>query len=110
VKAIVDGSDAGVLTDAERAMMRFARKVARDATAVTAGDAEALKAHGISDAEIFDIAAAAAARAFFAQLCEGLGATPDIAYRDIAAPLRKSLTVGRPIDFAAPERVEAAVA
>jgi uncharacterized peroxidase-related enzyme len=105
VRAIVDRREDSPLTDAEKAMMRYAGKVARDAAAVTAGDAEALKAHGFTDGEIFDIAAAAAARAFFAQLCEGLGAYPDAAYREIDAPLRRSLTVGRPLDLAAPEQL-----
>lgn len=105
VRNIVDESDGGPLTEAEKVMMKFARKLARDASTVTAGDTEALKEHGFSDAEIFDIAAAASARMFFAQLCEGLGATPDIAYRGLDEPLRKALTVGRLIDYAEPEQL-----
>ena len=105
IRAIVDESEAGPLTVAEKAMMRFARKIARDATAVTAEDVEALKAHGFSDAEIFDIAAAATARTFFAQLCEGLGAFADRPYGDTEPVLREVLTVGRSIDGAEPERL-----
>lgn len=105
VREIVNESADGPLTDAERAMMSFASKIAREATRVTAGDVELLKEHGFSDAEIFDIAAAATARTFFAQLCEGLGATPDLTFLDLDEPLRESLTVGRPIDYAEPERI-----
>jgi uncharacterized peroxidase-related enzyme len=107
IREIVAGSDGGPLTPAERAMMRFARKVARDATAVTAGDVAELKEHGFSDPEIFDIAAAASARTFFAQLCEGLGAEADEAFRAIDGPLRAALTVGRPIGAEPPERLTA---
>lgn len=105
VRAIIEGSSDGPLTQAEKAMMEYARKVARNATSVTADDVETLKSHGFSDAEIFDITATATARTFFAQLCEGLGATPDAAFRDMAEPLRNALTVGRPIDAAAAERL-----
>lgn len=105
VLEIVNGSDAGPLTDAEKVMMSFARKVARDAARVTVGEVELLKEHGFSDAEIFDISAAATARTFFAQLCEGLGAVADTSYQELDAPLRKALTVGRPMDFVAPERL-----
>lgn len=110
IRAIVEESDDVPLTAAEKAMMRFARKIARNATDVTAADVDALKAHGYDDREIFDIAAAATARTFFAQLCEGLGAIPDVAFRDIDATLRDTLTVGRPIDTAATESVGAAEA
>jgi uncharacterized peroxidase-related enzyme len=105
VQSIVNGSDFGPLTEAERVMMRFAGKVAREASRVTAGDVELLKEHGFTDTEIFDIVAAATARTFFAQLCEGLGATADATFRELDEPLRNTLTVGRPIDYIEPERM-----
>ena len=77
-------------------MMNLARKVARDASSVTAADVEAIKAHGITDAEIFDIVAAAAGRAFFSKLVEGLGADADSAFFEIQKSLRESLTVADP--------------
>jgi len=98
--AIVTGAERSPLSEAEKAMMTFARKIARNASTVEESDVQALKAHGLSDAEIFDIAAAASARTFFAQLCEGLGCAPDPEYADIDASLREALTVGRPIDHA----------
>lgn len=105
IREIVGQADGAPLTEAERVMMKFARKVAIDAARVTAGDAELLKSHGFTDAEIFDIAATATARTFFAQLCEGLGAAADAPYLDVEARLRKVLTVGRPIDYVEPERL-----
>ena len=87
-------------------MVELARKVARNASSVTAADVGALKEHGLSDAEIFDVVAAAAGRAFFAKLIEGLGAEADATFfDDIEEPLRESLTVGRPIDRLEPERM-----
>lgn len=105
IRAIIDDSEEGPLTAGEREMIRFARKIARDAAGVTTVDIERLKGHGFGDAEIFDIAAAAAARSFFAQLCEGLGAIADASHLEMEERLRDLLTVGRGIDDAEPERL-----
>jgi uncharacterized peroxidase-related enzyme len=101
VLAIVNDTDDNPLIEAERAMVRFARKIARQAANVTAADVAELKEHGFDDAEIFDIAAVATARTFFAQLCEGLGVVSDDAYSSIDPQLRAALAVGRPIEFTA---------
>jgi uncharacterized peroxidase-related enzyme len=85
------------LTPAEAAMMAFAEQVARDAAAITRSDVDGLRGHGFSDAEIFDIAATAAARCFFAKTLDALGAEPDEIYLEMEEKLRQSLTVGRPI-------------
>jgi uncharacterized peroxidase-related enzyme len=105
VMAMARGEVPASLTAAEAAMMDFARKVARDATTITAGEVERLKAHGFTDAEVFDIAATAAARAFFTKVLESLGVEADAAFRRIDPDFRKAMTVGRPIDFQEPERV-----
>jgi hypothetical protein len=86
-------------------MMRFARKVATRASETTADDVARLKRFGFDDAEIFDIAATATARTFFAQLCEGLGAIGDHMHETMDADLRRALTVGRPLECAEPERL-----
>lgn len=86
------------LPAAEQAMLRFARQVARDARAVTAADVETLKSLGFSDADVFDIAAVAAARAFFTKLLDALGVLPDASLAGLPAPLRQTLGAGRPID------------
>lgn len=104
--AAIAGSaaDAG-LEPAETAMMAFAERVAKDASSITASDVESLRAHGFTDAEIFDIAAAAAARCFFSKLLDALGAEPDSAYLELEDDLRRRLTVGRPVSAAPVERV-----
>lgn len=85
------------LTPAEKAMMTFAEKVARDATAIAQDDIDGLRKHGFSDAEIFDITTAATARCFFAKTLDALGAEPDEIYLGLEEELRQTLTVGRPI-------------
>lgn len=107
VRAIANDESSAPLSEAEAAMMDFAARVARDAAGVTAADVDALKAHGFSDAEVFDIAVTAAARAFFSKVVEGLGAQPDAEFHALDEPLKTALTVGRPI--AEPAAAEPAV-
>lgn len=97
ILAIARGDD-DALCEAEQAMLAFARLTACDATQTTAAQVAALKRHGFSDAEVFDIAAAAAGRAFFAKLLDGLGVLPDSALLSVRQPLRQALVAGRPID------------
>jgi len=105
--AIAEGRLDGVLDAAEQAMVRFARQVALDASRVTADAVTALAAHGFADAEIFDIAAAAAGRAFFTKLLDALGVEADAPMGELAAPLCRALSVGRPIDARPPARMRA---
>jgi uncharacterized peroxidase-related enzyme len=100
------GADDAPLEPAESAIMAFADKVARQADSVTSEDVEILRRHGLDDGEIFDVAAAAAARCFFSKLVDALGAEPDSSYQTIAPELRGALTVGRAISRAAPEVME----
>lgn len=105
VKAIASGRDDKGLTDAEWAVMGYAAKVARHAAGVTEADVAALREHDLDDAEIFDVAATAAARAFFAKLLDALGVEADSRFRELDDELREALTVGRPIDRRAPARL-----
>lgn len=103
VQAMAEDGDAPGLSTAERAMMAFARKVARDATTVTQADVDELRACGLDDAEIFDIVATSAGRAFFTKLLDGLGVLGDSPFDAMEAALRDALTVGRPLDRRTPE-------
>ncbi|NMF91252.1 carboxymuconolactone decarboxylase family protein [Aromatoleum petrolei] len=103
VQAMAEGADAPGLSVAERAMIAFSRKVARDATTVTQADIDELRACGLSDAEIFDIVATSAGRAFFTKLLDGLGVLGDSPFNAMEVDLRKALTVGRPLDRRTPE-------
>jgi uncharacterized peroxidase-related enzyme len=93
------------LTPADVAMMAFAERLARDAAGITDADVRALREHGFTDAQIFDIAAAAAARCFFSKVLDALGALPDAAYAELEADLKRELTPGRPISPETPERI-----
>lgn len=103
VQAMARGEAPESLSAAEVAMIAFGRRVARDASSVTSGDVERLKQHGFTDAEIFDIAATAAARAFWTKVIESLGVEADAPFRAMNSEFGKALTVGRPIDFVEPE-------
>src|SRR5690606_10243496 len=76
-------------------MLEFARKVARDASSVTAGDVERLKSLGLTDAEIFDITATAAARAFWTKVIESLGVEADAPLLAMDRDFRAALAAGR---------------
>jgi uncharacterized peroxidase-related enzyme len=97
IKAMARGASPAALTAAEAAMMAFSRKVARGAYLVTAADVDELKRHGFSDGEVFDIAAAVGARAFWTNVIESLGVEPEPPFLELEQDFRKTLTVGRPI-------------
>jgi uncharacterized peroxidase-related enzyme len=97
VTAIMTGSPESPLEPRERAMMAFAEKVALSADRVTSADIEVLRSHGYRDDEIFDLAAAAAARCFFSKLLDALGVQADSAFNELDPALRRALTVGRPV-------------
>lgn len=87
----------GVLSKAEIAVADFTKQIVRDACSVTKQQVTALKDHGFSDGEIFDIAATAAGRAFFTKLLDGLGVQMDSAFGELDPAIRVPLTVGREI-------------
>ena len=105
--AIADDHTAAGLSPADAAIMSFAEKVAGDAVEATPADVEALRGHGLTDAEILDVAAAAAARCFFSKVMDALGAEPDAAYAGVEDGLRSRLTVGRDISTSAVEQLPA---
>ena len=100
VLAITRGERPESLSLAEATMLDFARKVARDAPSVEAEDVERLRRHGFTAAEVFDIAATAAARAFWTKLIESLGVEAEPTFRSMSPELRDALVAGRPVDFA----------
>jgi len=98
IMAIAEGQLHGVLDEAEQAIVRFARQVAGDAASIDSAAIASLVAHGYSAAEIFDIAATAAGRAFFTKLLDALGVLPDSAFLASSEAFRRTMTVGRAID------------
>lgn len=85
------------LDPVEQAIVDYARKVAADPASVTQEDVDGLRALGLSDAEIFDVAAAAAARLFFTALADATGTRPDAVYRATMPDLVDVLAVGREV-------------
>ena len=97
IQSMARGASPASLTDAEAAMMAFSRKVARGAYLVTSADVDELKKHGFTDGEVFDIAAAVGARAFWTNVIESLGVEPEPPFLELENDFRKTLTVGRAI-------------
>jgi uncharacterized peroxidase-related enzyme len=98
MRAVAADSSGSELDPTERAVMRFAEQVARDASSVTAGDVQALRDHGLSDEEVVDVVLAAAARGFFTKVLDALGVQADAQLGEALEPeIREYVTVGRPI-------------
>jgi alkylhydroperoxidase family enzyme len=95
---VLRGDDDGDLTDAERAMAGWVRKVARDANGTSAGDVQVLRDNGFSDSEIFGITVFVALRMAFSTVNDALGARPDAELRASApAAVLDAVTYGRPV-------------
>ena len=93
-----DGDEAAAALDtADAAVVRFARKVAEEAEQITPEDVGELRSLGFSDADVFNIILAAAARCFFSKVLDATGTLPDAALHDLPDQLRAALTVGRDI-------------
>ena len=106
VVAISEGREADVLRPVDVAIVRYARTVARDATKATSGQVDALKTvHGLSDADVFDIAAIAAGRSFLTKVLDALGSEADSALMSVDPDFCEALAVGRPISLAPAEYV-----
>jgi uncharacterized peroxidase-related enzyme len=92
---VLNGSDVG-LTDQEKAMATWARKVATDPNATTPADIQALREAGLDDGQIFAITAFVALRKAFSTVNDSLGAQPDAQLAQSLAPqIREAITYGR---------------
>ena len=94
---VLKGSDAG-LTDPEKAMAAWARKVAKDPNATTPADIQSLRDSGLDDGQIFAITAFVALRLAYATINDALGAQPDAQLAHSLPPeVRNAATYGRPV-------------
>ena len=94
---VLNGTDVG-LTEQEKAMAAWARKVARDPNATTQADIEALRESGLDDGQIFAITAFVALRLAFSTINDSLGAQPDPQLAQSLPPeIREAVTYGRPV-------------
>ena len=73
---LADFHDAG-LAPVDVAMMEYAQKIARSANEITQADIDALRALGLEDVEILDIALTATMRCFASKTFDALGAEAD---------------------------------
>ena len=94
---VLNGSDAG-LTDQEKTMAAWARRVAADPNATTPADIQALRDCGLDDGQIFAITAFVALRLAFSAINDSLGAQPDAQLAQSLPPeVREAVTYGRPV-------------
>ena len=78
VLAIADGQEESLLAPVDVAIVRLARNVAQDAGAITSQQVDTLRTEfGLDEAEVFDIAAIAAARCFFTKVLDAMGTELD---------------------------------
>jgi uncharacterized peroxidase-related enzyme len=94
---ILRGEDAG-LSEAERAMAAWARRVACDPNGTSESDVAGLREAGFSDADIFAMTVYIACRMAFSAVNDALGARPDAQLASLApAAVLDAVTYGRPI-------------
>ena len=97
LQVLTDDPTGAGLDDVDRAVYLFAGKVAADASSVQQEDVDALRAVGLSDADVADVVFAAAARSFFTRVLDGLGAQLDHqTAAEFEPAVRDRLEVGRP--------------
>jgi len=94
---VLTGSDTG-LTEQEKAIAGWARKVAGDPNATTPADIEALRDSGLEDGQIFAVTAFVALRLAFSTVNDALGAQPDAELaQSLPSEVREAVTYGRPV-------------
>jgi alkylhydroperoxidase family enzyme len=94
---VLTGSDQGLSAD-ERALARWARRVARDPNATTAADVAELRDAGFTDAQIFAITVFVGLRIGFSTINDALGLRPDARLgSDPPREVVAAVTFGRPI-------------
>ena len=77
------------------AMLAYAEAIAKDASRITERDIDALRAVGLTDVQIADIALCASLRCFMARYFDATGAGPEPAFIDEDRLFSDALAVGR---------------
>lgn len=96
--SVVTGSNDD-LTEQEKAIATWARKVVKEPNATTAKDVQHLRDAGLSDSQIFAITTFVALRLAFAVINDALGVTPDAGLVETLPPeVTAAVTYGRPPD------------
>jgi uncharacterized peroxidase-related enzyme len=98
LELIAQDPDGGALEPRDRAVYKFAAKVATDAASIDQADVDELRAAGLDDADVVNVVYAAGARAFFTTVLDGLGVQVDPEnVQAFDAGLLASMIVGRPV-------------
>jgi len=97
--ALLQGNDAPALTERERALQAWATAVVSDPNSTTREDVQAMRAAGLTEAEIFEATLFVAFRLAFTTVNDALGARPDrrLAH-EAPAPVLASVTYGRAVE------------
>lgn len=94
--AVIANSNADVLTDRDRALAAWARKVVANPNATNEADVAALRAVGLSDKEVFEATAFVAFRLAFSTVNDALGVNPDRRLAEQVPPeVRSAVRFGR---------------
>lgn len=95
--AVLTGADDVALTQRDRSLAAWARKVVADPNSTTPADVAALRSAGFDDRTIFEVTAFVAFRLAFSTVNDALGADPDWQLVDTVPPeVRSAVTYGRP--------------
>jgi alkylhydroperoxidase family enzyme len=81
VQALATDPAAAVLPPVDRAILDYALKLTRAPRTMTRADVDALRGHGCSEAEIFEIAFTTAYFNYTNRVAEGLGVEPELPRR-----------------------------
>jgi alkylhydroperoxidase family enzyme len=94
--AVLTGTDTG-LTEQDRALAEWARKVVRDPNATTPADVQALRDCGLDDGQIFAVTTYIALRLAFSTVNDALGLLPDAQLvQSLPSAVLDAVTWGRP--------------
>jgi len=93
---VLNGRD-GKLSEQEKAMAEWARKIVKDPNATTTVDVQTLRDAALTDEQIFAITAFVALRVAFSTINDSLGAQPDAQLvENLPQEVVNAVTFGRP--------------
>jgi uncharacterized peroxidase-related enzyme len=93
---VLNGRD-GELSEQEKAMAEWARKIVKDPNATTTVDVQTLRDAALTDEQIFAITAFVALRVAFSTINDSLGAQPDAQLvENLPQEVVNAVTFGRP--------------
>lgn len=83
------------LSEQQVAMLDYAAQISQDASRITEADIQRLRAVGLTDLNITDIALAASFRAFMSRYFDAVGAMTEPQFLDADPEIRDEMAVGR---------------